>query len=374
LIDGTGGPLIGVTEQNPNLFDSKKVPADFAPWRDRVNELHPSLYRLIVDWAFLQPDPAKPAILDAPTTGCMREIKPCAPFAGIKATLQAIAARQKQGDGWAVEVVIYGVPAWAATAGGGCERPNIAPRSRALNAAGFKAYPQLIRQLHELGDQTGAQLRFWSPWNEPNQVFFISPQRAKCDTGSPLLSPAVYARMYRAAKRELDDLPGDQQLVLGELAGSPEKGDRAGTPAEFLDALPKDVVCDSDVLGQHMYAGSETDAVAEATAAVDRRGCGKQLPVWVTETGVGDKRTGTNRDTGASALKRQCARYDDQLRQWSRNPRIKAAVQYTVREDPAYRVGLVDSALTKAYPTFDLLNAWSNRRPGQTPALPRACR
>jgi hypothetical protein len=350
------------------------VPAAFEPWRDRTAKLHPQLYRLIVDWSYLQPDPAQPANLAGEFSGCMRDVKPCSPFAGIKATMEAVAARQKQDpDDWAVEVVIYGVPPWAATAGGGCERPNIGFRSRAINAQGLAAYKKLIGDLYALGKQTGAQLRFWAPWNEPNQVFFISPQREKCDTSSPLISPGVYTKIFRAAKDELDALPGDQQLVLGELAGSPKKGDRAGTPAEFIAGLPKDVVCDSDVLGQHQYAGSEADAVAEAAAAADARGCGRRLPIWVTETGVGDVRTGKTRDTGTRALREQCYRYDRQLREWSRNPRVKVAVQYTVREDPEYRVGLVDAQLERAYPAFDLLQAWSNRKPGERPALAASC-
>lgn len=350
------------------------MPKSFERWRAQTVRINPKLYRLIVDWSYLQPDPAQPANLGGEFHGCMRDIEPCAPFAGIKATMEAIAERQKQGAGWSVEVLIYGVPPWAATAGGGCERPNIGTRSRALNEAGFAAYPKLISQLHALGEKTGAELEFWAPWNEPNQVFFISPQRTKCDTSSPLVSPKVYSRMFRAAKKELDRLPGDQKLVLGELAGSPKKGDRAGTPSEFLDALPKDVICDSDVIAQHQYPGSEVDSIAEATAAVDARGCGKPLPVWISETGVGDKRAGKERDVGSAALKEQCARYNGALRSWSKDHRIKTAVQYTVREDPDYRVGLVDAKLDEGYPTFDLLQAWGNRKPGELPRLPASCR
>lgn len=371
---GDAGLQIGITEQNPNLFATGTLPSSFARVRDRVASIEPQLFRMVVDWSYLQPDPAQPANLEATHDGCMRGIPPCRPYAGIKATLEAIAARQRQSLGWSVVVVVYGVPEWAAVPASGCERPNLAPRSRAINDAGLEAYSELIARLHELGRQTGAELRFWSPWNEPNQVFFISPQRRECDTSSPLLSPAVYARIFRTAKRELDQLPGDEQIVLGDLAGSPERGVRAGTAGEFLDALPTDVICEADVLAQHMYAGSEIDVVAEATAAVDARGCDKQLPVWVTETGVGDRRTGKLRSTDAASLRRQCIRYDGQLREWARNPRVKVAVQYTVREDPAYRVGLVDSELTNWYAALNVLHAWANRRPGTLPALPRLCR
>ena len=98
------------------------------------------------------------------------------------------------------------------------------------------------------------------------------------------------------------------------------------------------------------------------------------MPIWVTETGAGNQRAGKERDVSATALKEQCGRYHRALRAWAQNPRIETAVQYTVREDPDYRVGLVDSKLDEGYPTFDLLQAWGNRKPRELPKLPASCR
>ncbi|HWI21766.1 MAG TPA: glycosyl hydrolase [Baekduia sp.] len=368
------GLAIGITEDNVNLISPAPVPAAFSKVRDDVAAMRPALFRMNVDWKYLQPDPSRPAILDAGVSGCMRTIGPCAPFQGITAQLKAIAARQKEGAGWNVLVNIYGVPDWAATKGGGCERPSIEPFSRAINADGLAAYEDLIVGIARLADRTGAELRFWAPWNEPNQIFFISPQRARCDVTSPLLSPAVYTRIFERAKHALEKAGGTRDIVLGDLAGSPKKGKRAGTAAEFLSALPDDVICAADVLALHSYPGNGFDVIPSATAVTDARDCGKRLPVWITETGAGDPRASKHRDDSPAALKEQCRRYDEQLRVWSRNPRVKVAVQYTVREDPAFRVGLVNSTLDREYPSFDLIRAWSRARPGTPPQLPASCR
>lgn len=349
------------------------MPAAFRPARDQIARMRPALYRMIVDWTYIQPDPRSPAILDANVDGCMRLRAPCRTFKGVEATLRALAARQRAGTGWNVVVTIYGVPEWAATRGGGCERDNIGYRSRAINAAGLRAYAQLVRRIAELGDRLGVELRFWSPWNEPNQIFFISPQRARCDESSPLLSPAVYTRLYRTARRALEDAGGERELVLGDLAGSPEKGVRAGKADEFLRALPRDVVCGSEVLALHSYPGNDFDVIAEAARVTDSR-CGRRMPIWITETGAGNLRAGKERDVSASAVREQCRRYYDQLRAWRREPRVKVATQYLVREDPQFRVGLVTANMRREYPAFGMLTSWSRAAPGAVPRLPASCR
>jgi hypothetical protein len=272
-------------------------------------------------------------------------------------------------------VTVYGVPDWAAVAGRGCERPSIEPRSRPINARGLEAYRALIREIAKLGDDVGAELRFWSPWNEPNEIFFISPQRKKCDVSSRPLAPAVYARLFRAASEELEKVPGDQKLVLGDLSGPAEPEERSAGVSEFIDRLPDSVVCGADVLAQHQYVGSSVDAVQEAEDAVDARSCGRRIPIWVTETGVGKDKPGHERPLGEDAERLQCRRYQAQLRRWRRDPRIRAVVQYTVREDTGFRVGLVNSRLRRAYPTLDLMQAWGRRAPTDpAPPLPAGCR
>jgi hypothetical protein len=50
-----------------------------------------------------------------------------------------------------------------------------------------------------------------------------------------------------------------------------------------------------------------------------------------------------------------------QLRAWRANPRIEAAFQYTLRDDPIFPAGLADAGLTRLYPAYA---AWRSRGQG----------
>lgn len=374
----------GLSEANPQLLwaaaEHPVLAPGFAPWRDRVAALKPRFVRLPIYWHKLQPDPATPASLTLPADGCARGVPPCGASNGIADQLSAIASMQKEGLGVPqVEVVIAGVPDWAAQPAGGCERRDAGPASRAINAAGLEGYKALIAQIAELATQQGATLRYWSPWNEPNHPTFISPQRAACDAASPTLAAGVYAELARAAKAALDAVPGDQELVLGEMAGSTTPSPRRSTVQEVVAALPDDVACLSRTWSQHDYAQvtpdpTKPDPVRALQGALDKRACTRGAHIWVTETGVGGDDPGAPRPTDDVALRAQCRAQDAALRRWAADPRVDAAFQYTFREDSAYPVGLADAGLTRTYPTYDLWAAWGARAPSDPPpALPAAC-
>ena len=278
-----------------------------------------------------------------------------------------------------VEIVIAGVPDWAANPAAGCERSDAGPSSRPINAQGLQAYQALIGQLAALASQQGATVRWWSPWNEPNHPAFISPQRATCSPDAPSLAPAVYAQLVLAAKAALDAAPGDQQLVLGEMAGTTTPSARRSTVQEMVAALPDSVVCLSRTWSQHDYAQiapdpGKPDPVATLEAALDARPCTEDAHIWVTETGVGGADPGGPRPLTDPGLRAQCRAQDAMLRRWADDPRVDVAFQYTFREDTAYPVGLADAGLTRLYPTYDLWAAYGAREPSDPPpALPGAC-
>ena len=362
--------VVGLTERNASLLWSRDARPDLdpalAPWRDRVEDLRPAYYRLAVDWAGLQPSPATAAQLDRPEDGCLRGRPPCGAYAGIRDTLRAVRSQQRAHGGWEVVVVLYGVPAWAAIGPQGCERPTEQPRSRPITAAGLRGYRRLIRDLLRLADAEGVVLKWWSPWNEPNQPFFISPQRERCDVASPSLATQVYARLTRAARRELARDGGDHELVLGEMAGVDAPNANVTGIAELVRELPGDVACDGAVWAQHAYAerGGEAEGegpVGQLRRALDRRPCTRGAPIWVTETGVGAAHAGTERDTSPGELRASCRAMALALRRWGRDPRVEAAFQYTFREDSEFPVGLADPRLTRLYPVYDLWRGWSVR-------------
>jgi len=372
-----GGLAVGLTEINPDLFWHGKDVGDFDPWRDRVEALKPQVYRLTVDWATLQPSADAPVDWTKASDGCMRGLQPCRPYSGIRDTLRAIRSQQQAGNGFATMVVIYGVPDWAAIKPTGCERDDIGARSRPITAQGLEAYKRLVRSLQDLARREGVAIRWWSPWNEPNGPFFISPQRAECRGSSKALSPAVYTKFARAMREELQ--PG-QQLVVGELAGLQNARKYGTSISEFFDGLPDDVVCNAGVFAQHAYAkrGDRADdagAVGTLEQVLDGRACARDKPIWVTETGVGGPHVGDERSPKDASIRADCQALNVALRRWDEDPRVDAAIQYTFRDDPVFPVGLADAKLTKEWPAYQLFKAWGGTRSpdGPPPALPKAC-
>jgi len=375
---------IGLTEANANLLWSPTaaapVPAAFTPWRAALTALHPAYLRLVLDWAKLQPVAGAPASLDAPVDGCLRGIPPCGAYAGLRDELRAIASQQRAGGGFAVMIVIDGAPSWAAVPAHGCEPPGTTALSRPITPAGLFSYRALVAAILALGRQVGVALPYFSPWNEPNHPYFLSPQRARCSTRSPTLSPAVYAQLARAMAAQLAADGGVHQMILGELAGYTTSGPRDTSIGEFVASLPADVVCLGSLWSVHAYArrGAATLAAGPVGAleqALDRRGaCGSRARVWVTETGAGAPHAGDPRPPGTADAAAGCRALAAQLARWYADPRVGAVFQYTFREDTLFPVGLADAQLTHLYPAYYLWRAWAQAGSrNAAPALPAQC-
>ena len=84
----------------------------------------------------------------------------------------------------------------------------------------------------------GVPLHWWSPWNEPNDATFLSPQRERCEAGAAPVAPAVYARLARAMAAQLRLSDPAAALVLGELNGLTRDSPRATSLQSFVAALP----------------------------------------------------------------------------------------------------------------------------------------
>jgi hypothetical protein len=367
---------VGITEQNPNLIwpPPHPVPDVFARWRDALAEIHPAYYRVVVDWAAWQPEAGKPPVFDSPNGGCLRDKQPCGGYAGLRDILQALGARQKLDGGWQALVVLTGTPEWAAAPAGGCERPGTLPRSRPPKEGyGVKAYGVFVDFLLEEARRDDVELRYWAPWNEPNHPFFISPQRQRCDASARSAAVGPYVELARTLKGALDQAPGTQELVLGELAGLDRRKPKSASIAEFIADVPKDLACGSKVWSQHGYIGG-IDPVDDLERALRRKGC-ERPEVWITETGVGAPRAGEQRRTSRASQLRACRSLHRRLVQWYRDKRVTAAFQYTLREDDLFPTGLVKTDLSAAYPALAEWTAWGGeQRPAATdPPPPDRC-
>ena len=369
---GADGLAIGITDPNPNFVwppGAKDVPEPFARWQKALDEVRPSVYRLVVDWASLVPEEGGPPAFDAPRDGCARDKRPCGPYGGLREQLRAVKAQQDaRRDGrWQVLIVFSGTPEWAAREPTGCERPGLTARSRAPRDDALPAYSRFVEQVAALAREEKVDVRYWSAWNEPNHPFGLSPQRETCSRRADSPAPAAYEKIVRALKQALDRAPGEQQIVLGETAGLTRRTEQATTVVEMIRGLSDDVVCAGPVWSQHGYVGG-TDPTAGAARALDRRGCQTPHRIWVTETGAGGPRRGAKRRLDPAGLRATCERYATRLRRWHEDPRVDVAVQYTLREDTVFPTGLVSSDLDRAYPVLDLMRAWGGRRePGEPP-------
>jgi hypothetical protein len=380
------GPAFGLTETDADLLWSPDAPAPvagvFLPAREELTALRPAYLRLLVDWAVLQPRPGHPPALAAAVSGCARSSGPCGAYAGMAAELAAIASQQRAagaGDRFRVVVDIFGAPAWAARDGSGCESPGTRPFSRPLRGQAIAGYRALIASLLALAAREGVALEWWSPWNEPNDPRFLSPQRSSCTAASPPLSAAVYAQLARAMAAQLRAAGGVHHLLLGELNDLQIDTPRSTSMARFIGALPADVICLGRVWSIHAYArhdpaGATTDPVPGLTAALDARGaCGQEASIWVTEAGAGAPHPGRPRPAGVADAMAGCEALAAQLQRWYSEPRVGAVFQYTFREDPAFPVGLASADLSRLYPTYRLWLAFSRAqaagRPAPSPAL-----
>ena len=367
---------LGITEPNPAFVWSERerpeIAAPFGRWRDALDVIDPAYYRLVLEWGKLQPDPAQPANLDQPQPGCLRTTPPCLGWGGVREQLAALASRQREG-GWETLVVITGTPDWAAQGPRGCEAADVEPRSRAPRPDALPAYRQLVADVLTAAGQAGAELRWWSPWNEANQPFFLSPQHDACDDLASLPNVTEYVRLARALRRALARAPGDQEWVLGELAGirgsQPDRTDLA----EFVRALPSDLVCSAPVVGQHAYMGGP-DPIDALWRALRSHGCPAAPDVWITETGAGFPPEGLSAARRAESRLSGCRAMAARLARWDRDSRVSAAMQYTLREDDLFRTGLVSTSLETAFPTLGLWQAWGARRAATDPPPPARCR
>lgn len=359
------GPAFGLTEDNAELLwppASSAAPGGplFDAARERLTELHPRYIRLLIDWAALQPVRDRPPELAAPTDGCARAVGPCAGYRGIRAELAAIAAQQRAARaegraGFGVVLDLFGVPAWAASGPSGCERPGTEPFSRPLGEAGIAGYRSLIGSLLALGRREGVALPWWSPWNEPNDPVFLSPQRPSCAADAPTRAPTVYAQLAEAMASELDAAGGEHHILLGELNAYPSDSAQRTSVSSFVAALPPRVLCLGGAWAIHAYArwggvSAEADPVAALEQDLDARGsCARNAPIWVTEAGAGAPYPGRRRPPGGEAERLGCIALAKQLDRWRSDPRVHAVFQYSFREDPAFPVGLLSADLQHVY-------------------------
>ena len=383
-------PAFGLTEDNAQLLLDPAAPATL-PWasaaapfqlaRRELTALRPTYLRLFLDWQALQPQAGRAADLAGPVSGCARTVGPCGPYPGLAGELAAIASRQRarRAAGQAgpeVLIDVVGAPRWAASAPSGCELQGAPAGARAVTPSAIGAYRQLIAGVLSLARSEGAEVRWWSPWNEPNDGLFLTPQRALCRPSSAPLSAAVYAQLARALASVLRRYAPQDSVVLGELNGQAPDSAHSTSVASFVAALPADVLCLGPVWSLHAYSpygpgGGGGEPVAALERALARRGgCAADPPLWITETGAGAPHPGAPLTGSPVRELEACRALAADLQGWFSDSRVGAVFQYTFRDDPAYPVGLVSADLARVHPSYRLWLALTGETAGRDRLAP----
>ena len=191
-------------------------------------------------------------------------------------------------------MVISGTPDWAARPASRLRAPAHAAALAGAEALGDGRLPR-ARQGRDRARRPGRRQAPLLERLERAQppVLHLAPARHLRRLG-PVLAVKRYAELTRNLKRALDEAPGDQEYVLGELAGLDVSKTKSTSLQEFIRKLPTSVVCGSTILSQHGYI-TGINPVDLATRAAATHHCPKKHVVWMTETGVGAPHAGQDK-------------------------------------------------------------------------------
>ena len=170
-------------------------PSRMGAWRDELARISPSCYRLVVD---VEQGPAEPR--RARRTWRCRTTAACATSSRARRTpalhdqLRALAARQRAaGRRWSSSP---GRRSGRRVPPSGCPGE---PRAAGRAPRDMRGLPRAGRPAcSTLGRAEGAELRYLTPWNEPNHPYFLAPQRKACDALAPVARRRARTRGWRA--------------------------------------------------------------------------------------------------------------------------------------------------------------------------------
>lgn len=297
---------------------------------DTIKDLGATAIRIQLDWSLVAPD------ADSAHAPSFNQTDPNAyPAANWARYDAAIAGARARG--LRVYLTITGAaPKWATPKHDGLTSPS---------AADFGKFATAV------GRRYGAQVSWWSIWNEPNLGKLLKPIKG-------LASAKAYRQLYLQAYSGLRSAGVRRPILIGELApiGNSLPGNGTIHPLQFLRA----VLClDSHYRKARTCARVPTQGVAihpyttqygpsfhpanpddvtigvlsRAVAAVDRAARAgalpAHLPIYVSEFGV---QSWPDRDVGVPLQTQSDYRSIGERMAWS-NSRVAGFSQYLLRDD-----------------------------------------
>ena len=263
--------------------------ADRSAMLDRARAANARIVRTFIDWSRTAPTrPARPA-------------DPFDPAYRLNDVDELVRGAQLRG--MSTLITIWGTPGWA--------NGNAGPNRLPTRLADLRTFARAIAARYS-GRYPGYPLvGYWSVWNEPNLQQFLSPQ---FDARGTIVSPALYARLYRSAFAGIKAGNPSALVAIGETSplgrdhvylGPSQQTTSPGTFARLL-ALQRPRLS-FDAWAHHPYPTSlglpptqqvrwpnvSLKALPRFQAALDTWFGRKGIPIWITEYGYQTRRPQT---------------------------------------------------------------------------------
>jgi hypothetical protein len=213
--------------------------------------------------------------------------------------------------GMRVMINITGTPKWA----NGNKKPNVMPKK----VGDLQTFARMLATRYD-GLNNKGYVGLWSVWNEPNLQQFLTPQYV----GKKIVSPANYAKLYKAAYAGIKTGNRSAQIAIGETSAQgrdkPSKGSsQTVSPGMFAKLLSKQKGLRFDAWAHHPYptapGAKPTEKVRYPNVTLStmpkfekdlHTWFKKTVPIWITEYGHETKpgeRKGVSLSTQAAYAK-----------------------------------------------------------------------
>jgi hypothetical protein len=248
-------------------------------------------------------------------------------------------------NGMRVMININGTPKWA----NGGKTPNHMP----TRLSDLTTFSKMLAQRYD-GRHGHGTVKLWSVWNEPNLQLFLTPQFS----GKKIVSPANYAKLYKAAYAGIKAGNKVAQVAIGETSnlgrdkpiGIGGQG-QSVAPGTFARLLSQEKGLKFSAWATHPYTTRPNikplqkvryPNVTLALLPVFERNLnkffGRKVPIWITEYGHQTKPEQPHGVTYA-----QQAAYAKQALQYTRaDPNVQMFIWFTFRDSAgnAWKSGL----------------------------------
>jgi hypothetical protein len=240
--------------------------------------------------------------------------------------------------GLRVMVDITGTPKWA----NGNQTPNHMPKK--LSDLTNFAYMLALR--YDGKNPGKGVVSMWSIWNEPNLQQFLTPQYS----GKKIVSPALYAKLYKAAYTGIKRANPGAMVAIGETSAqgrdkpSGGKSSETVSPGTFAKLLGQQKGLRFDAWAHHPYPTSpgakplekvkypnvtltQLPAFEKTLKAAFHR---SEVPIWITEYGHETKPA----EPKGVTYSQQAAYAKQALNYAKADPDVQMFVWFTFRDSP----------------------------------------